>query len=260
MQNIKTYITCLFLLLVFTGYSQKNLVIYHVAGDVSILSNNKTSAAGRGNTISKGDKLMLRDGGVCMLIESAGKSIQVKKPGTYTFEAMQKLLQNAAKDEVTAKFFSYVYNNMFGSHDDNHQGVTPVVFRDQGLMVYPLDYAIVFSAPVLTWKMPLRNLFVRVLIKDLNNNIILDTVVKKTTSLKALRLTTGNTYVWKAEEAGNKQSPERYFHLLMAYTKDRAAIEKELKILQNNSLSPKIQSQLREDIYLKWSAAKPVHE
>jgi len=119
-----------------------------------------------------------------MLIEPSGKSMQLSTQGTYSFEAIQKLFLNAGKDAVTAKFFKYVYDNMFSSHESDRQSVTPVVFRDQGLMVAPLDNAIVFAAPVLTWNMPLRKLYVRVLIKDFNNNKILDTVVKESSSLK----------------------------------------------------------------------------
>jgi len=250
--HIKQYITVFFLLMAATGFSQKNLALYHVAGNVFIISNNKTSPAARGNTISATDKLSLKEGGVCMLIESGGKSVQITKPGTYTYPSLQKLLQNAGKDAVTAKFFSYVYDNMFSSHESDRQSVTPVVFRDQGQMVDPLDNAVVFASPVLTWKLPLRNLYVRVLIKDFNNNNILDTVIKKFTSLKTVGLIPGMAYQWKAEEAGNKQSPERYFHFLVAEEKDRAAIEKDLQMLKNKSLSVKLQSQVREDIYLKW--------
>lgn len=250
--HIKTFITIFFLLVAVAGFSQKNLALYHVAGNVSVISKNKTTPAIRGNTISSGDKLLLKEGGVCMLIESAGKSLQVSKPGTYTYESLLKLLQNANKDAVTSKFFSYVYDNMFNSHESDRQAVAPVVFRDQGLMVAPFDNSVVFLSPVLTWKMPLRNLYVRLLIRDFNNKNILDTVIKNFTSLKTLDLLPGMAYQWKAEEAGNKQSPERYFHFLIADEKDRGDIEKDMKMLKSKTLSTKLQSQLRGDIYLKW--------
>jgi len=236
--------------------AQKNFVVYHVAGNVNIISGNKTAAAKRGDILTKNNSLQIKQGASCMLIEEKGKSLQVNTPGNYTFEALQKMMANAGKEGVTQKFFSYVYENLFEKHEEK-LSVTPVVFRGDELMKTPGDNTIIIAdAFTFSWKKPAGKIPVRLVVLNKNDEKVLDTVLKTSGSLQIditkNNFLPGTVYKWKAEESGTRQPKEKYFSFLIADKKHRKEILKEIKLLQDKKLSGKLRLQVQQDIFLKW--------
>lgn len=253
--HIKIYIALFFVLVTTYASAQKNLVVYHVTGNVNIIAGNKVAAAKRGDILTKNTSLQVKQSAGCMLIEEKGKSLQVNTAGTYTFEALQKMMADAGNTGVTQKFFSYVYENMFEKHGDK-LSVTPVVFRGEDLMKTPADNTIIISdAFTLGWK-PSGKIPVHVSIWNNKDEKIFDTVLKSSTSLQVditkNNFLPGTVYKWKAEESGTRQPKEKYFYFLIAEKKDRKHILKDIKLLQDKKLTKDLRLQLQQDIFDKW--------
>jgi hypothetical protein len=252
----KIYIILFFLFIAISVYAQKNFVVYHVAGNVNTITNNKAAAAKRGDIITKNNSLQVKQGANCMLIEEKGRSLQVITAGTYTFEALQKMMLNIGKAGVTQKFFSYVYDNLFEKHGEK-LSVTPVVFRGDELMKTPFDNTIIISdAFTVTWKKPAGKIPVRLFVVSDKAGEVMDTVVRNATSLivdiAKNNFLPGTVYKWKAEEFGTRQPKEKYFYFLIAEKKDRKEILKEIKGLQDRKLTNELRQQLQQDIFKKW--------
>lgn len=251
------YLLLLFVLTVACASAQKNLVVYHIGGNVNIVTGNKSTVAKRGDILTKNNSLQLSQGADCMLIEQKGKSLQVSTAGTYTFDALQKMMLNAGNAGVTQKFFSYVYQNLFSSKKEDNLSVTPVVFRGYELMKTPSDNTIIISdAFTLGWKKPSAKMWVHLIIKNNTDETMVDSVFKKSTSLDINSLKNsfvpGNFYKWKAEESGTRKTSEKYFYFLIAEKNDRKQILKDLKLLQDKNISNDLKAQLQEDIFQKW--------
>ncbi len=237
--------------------AQKNLVVYHITGNVNIVAGDKITAAKRGDVLTKNNSLQLKQGTDCMLIAEKGGSLQVNTAGTFPFEMLQKMIANAGTAGVTQKFFSYVYDNMFSGKKADKLSVMPVVFRGDGLMKTPADNTIIISdAFTLGWKNPSGKIWGHVIIKDSADKIIVDTVIKRSASLQINiaenNLQSGNIYKWKVEESGTRQHTENYFHFLIAEKNDRKQILKDLKLLQNRNMSNNLKLEMQKDIFLKW--------
>ena len=255
--HTKIFFILLFALAVISAPAQKNLVVYHTTGNVNILTGNKSITAKRGDILTKNNSLQLSQGADCMLIEEKGKSLQVSTSGTYTFDALQKMLLNAGNAGVSQKFFSYVYQNLFSSKKEDNLSVTPVVFRGYELMKTPSDNTIIISdAFTLAWKKPSAKMWVHLIIKDNADETIVDTVLKQSTSLEINSIKNsfvpGNFYKWKAEESGTRKPSEKYFYFLIAEKNDRKQILNDLKLLQDKNISNALKAQLQQDIFQKW--------
>lgn len=249
------YLLLFFVLIAAAASAQKSLVVYHVAGNVNIITANKSSAAKRGDILVKNNSLQVKQG-TCMLIEENGKSLQVNSAGTYTFETLQKMMSSAANTGVTQKFFSYVYSNLFSGKKEDKLSVTPVVFRGDELMKLPADNTIIIAdAFMLGWKKPAGKIPVHLVILNNADEKILDTILNSATSLQVdvtkNNFLPGNIYKWKAEESGTRQPKEKYFYFLIAGKSDRKQILKDLKLLQTN-ISGELKIQMQQDIFQKW--------
>ena len=247
----------MFALTVISASAQKNLVVYHTTGNVSIVTGNKSATAKRGDILTKNNSLQLSQGADCMLIEEKGKSLQISTAGTYTFDALQKMMLNAGNAGVTQKFFSYVYQNLFSSKKADNLSVTPVVFRGYELMKTPYNNTIIISdAFTLGWKKPSGKIWVHLVVKDSSDKMIVDTVVKQSASLEISSIKNnfvpGNFYKWKAEESGTPKPTEKYFYFLIAEKNDRKQILNDLKLLQDKNISNDLKVQMQQDIFQKW--------
>jgi hypothetical protein len=251
------YLLLFFVLIAASASAQKNLVVYHVTGNVNIVSGNRSSVAKRGDILTKKNSLQVKQGADCMLIDEKGKSLQVNSAGTYTFDVLQKMMSNAGNTGVTQKFFSYVYDNLFSGKKGDKLSITPVVFRGDELMKTPADNIIIISdAFTLGWKNPSGKIWGHVIIKDSADKIIVDTVIKRSASLQINiaenNLQSGYIYKWKVEESGTRQHTENYFHFLIAGKNDRKQILKDLKLLQDKNMSNNLKLEMQQDIFLKW--------
>jgi hypothetical protein len=101
--HTKIYLLLLFVLTVLSASAQKNLVVYHITGDVNIVTGNKSSLAKRGDVLVKNNSMQMGNGADCMLIEQNGKSLQVNTAGTYSYEVLQKMMSSTSKEGVTQK-------------------------------------------------------------------------------------------------------------------------------------------------------------
>lgn len=251
------YLILFFVLIVASVSAQKNLVIYHVTGNVNIVTGNKSSVAKRGDILIKNNSLQVKQGADCMLIEEKGRSLQVNSAGSYTFETLQKMMSNPGNTGVTQKFFSYVYENLFSGKKGDKLSATPVVFRGDELMKTPSDNTIIISdAFILEWKKPAGKIPVHLTIWNNADEKIFDTILNRSTSLQ-VDLTKNNflpgiVYKWKTEESDTRQSKEKYFYFLIAEKNDRRQILKDIKLLQNKSMSNELKDQMQQDIFLKW--------
>lgn len=200
---------------------------------------------------------MVGNGASCMIIAEKGRSQQLTKQGTYTFEALNKLMATAGVTGGTQKFFSYVYESMFAGSKGEKLSVTPVVFRGDELMKAPADNTIIIAdAFTLGWKKPAGKIPVRLYILDINDERILDTILKSANSLLfdivKNNFKPGNIYKWKTEESGTRQPKEKYFYFLIPEKKHRKEILSDLKLLQDKRLSNELKLLLQHDIFQKW--------
>lgn len=245
------------MLIAASASAQKNLVVYHVTGNVNIVSGNRSSVAKRGDILTKKNSLQVKQGADCMLIDEKGKSLQVNSAGTYTFDVLQKMMSNAGNTGVTQKFFSYVYDNLFSGKKGDKLSITPVVFRGDELMKIPADNTIIISdAFTLGWKKPAGKIPVHLTIWNNADEKIFDTVLNHGISLQVdltkNNFLPGNLYQWKTEESDTHQSKEKYFHFLIAEKNDRKQILKDLKLLQDKNMSNNLKLEMQQDIFLKW--------
>jgi hypothetical protein len=255
--HTKIYLLLLFVLTVLSASAQKNLVVYHITGDVNIVTGNKSSLAKRGDVLVKNNSMQMGNGADCMLIEQNGKSLQVNTAGTYSYEVLQKMMSSTSKEGVTQKFFSYVYENLFTNKKEDKLSVTPVVFRNNELMKTPSDNTIIISdAFTVGWKNPSGKMWAHLIIKDSSDKIVIDTVIKHASSLQINiaenDLQSGHIYKWKVEESGTRQHTVNYFHFLIAEKNDRKQILKDLKLLQDKNMSNNLKVEMQQDIFLKW--------
>lgn len=251
------YLIVFFVLIASVVSAQKKFVVYHVTGNVNIVTGNNAVTAKRGDIIAGNNLLQMSKNSSCMLIEEKGKSLQVTVEGAYTFGALQKMMLTAGNAGVTQKFFSYVYDNLFAGNKEDKLSVTPVVFRGNELMKLPNNNTIIISdAFTLGWRKPLGKMWVHIVAKDSDDKMILDSVFKTGTSLEINSVKNnfvpGNFYKWKAEESGNSKPSEKYFNFLIAEKNDRKKILNDLKLLQDKNISDEIKVQMQQDIFQKW--------
>ena len=255
--HTKIYLVLFFILSVISVSAQKNLVVYHVTGNVNMLTGNNASTAKRGDILGKNNSLQIKLGAGCMLIDEKGKSLQVNAAGNYTFESLQKMMANSGNAGVTQKFFSYVYDNMFSGKKGDKLSVTPVVFRGDELMKLPSDDTIIIAGTfTLGWKKPAGKIPVHLTIWNNTGDKIFDTVLSHSTSLQVdiakNNFPPGNIYKWKTEESDTRQPKEKYFNFLIPKVSDRKQILKDLKLLQNKNLTNELKAQMQQDIFQKW--------
>ncbi len=237
--------------------AQKNMVVYHVEGNVNIITSNKATVAKRGGVLAKNNSLQIKRNSICMLIEQGGKSLQLNKEGVYNYDKLVQLFSAASDGGVSSKFFSYVYKNMFADKKEDKLSITPVVFRGEELMRLPANNTIIISDVfTIGWKKPAGKIPVNVMIWNSIEEKIFDTVLKNSISLpiyiKKNNLIAGNVYQWRTEELNTKQLPNKYFNFLIPEKKDRKKILQDIKLVQNAAFPKQLKLQMMQDVYLKW--------
>ncbi|MBA2249499.1 MAG: hypothetical protein H0W12_04845 [Chitinophagaceae bacterium] len=233
--------------------AQKNIVVYHISGDVKLLSEKKLSPAKRGDIISKKMELMISESATCMLIDPAGRSLQISKPASYSFDALIKMFSAATSSNVSAAFFKYVYENLFTADKNEKLAATPVVFRGEDLMKSPGNYSIIEPGAILfTWRKLAGKNPVRIIIKN-EKEVIFDSVFKNSIFFKfkpGNKILPANSYTWSATISGGNSINENHF--LVEDETDYPQIKKNLKLLENKKLLPAEKLQLQVDIFNKW--------
>lgn len=235
--------------------AQAKLAIYYANGLVEIIQGNNSKMAVRGSTLVKSDALRIGLGAVCMLIGANGKSLQLNSAGTYAYEKLEQLISKAGVTNVSQRYFQYVYDNLFNVVNADKLSISPVVFRDEVLMINPMNYSIITANIVFfSWKKPVDNNNVHIQIRN-DNKVILDSIFKKSSSA-AINLSKFSqhaaAYEWRAEEAGSKQHLEVWHQFLIPAKKDWKKVDSDLNLLQNKSLNKKLKKQMLMDMFGKW--------
>jgi hypothetical protein len=251
----------LFVFLSASSFAQTNLKISFVEGTVNILSGNSVVPAHKGSRISKNSTIQLKERSLCMILDTNGRSVQLKEAGNYTFDNISKLISSSKEDHTLSGLYKYLKDNLLASHhSDDRSGIVAGVYRGVDLMEMPFDFSILFGGDiVITWKSPSAKGKVRLTIKDSMNKAV-DSVFKpsgkptNSFTLSTKMLKSGNSYEWKAELTPTRQPLNSYHHFLVADKADETEIQKDLKILQNKKYDKKIIDDLRKDIFLKWKA------
>ena len=235
--------------------AQSKLIIYHTTGNVTILSGSISKPAVRSDILTMSNSLKLQEPASCMLINATGKSLQLTTTGTYSFDKLEKLLAIAGVSNVSAKFFKYVYDNLFTGQQKDKMDITPVVFRGTSLMEAPENNQLIFTAGItFKWRKPDDGNAVRISIRS-GKTIVLDTVFKHANSYTLIvskLLVQGVKYEWIAREEGTKQQTDSWYEFLIPFKRDITKMDSELKNIMQKSLSTETKKLLRKDLFEMW--------
>ena len=237
-------------------HAQQSFVVYHVIGSATVKESNSVVTAKRGVSFKKPGILHLKPSSSVMLLDESGRSVQLEKPGDYSFEKISDLLKKAKQDDVTGKFFAYVYQNLL--YKKKHEGlnVAPVVYRDKPFMISPAQYSIITTGSLqFIWRKNHPKAAMRFILKTGEGEILIDSNFRHETkfniSFSTCGIPKGKVYQWQLVEEGNNKPSSNYNNFLLANTPD-PALEAEIKSIQSASFTKDINQQLMLDLMLKW--------
>jgi hypothetical protein len=241
-----------------SSFSQGNLKISFVEGSVIILSGNSSVPAHKGTVLTKISTVQLKERSLCMVLDTAGRSVQLKEAGSYTYQDIFKLMATSKEDHTLSGLYKYLKDNFLATNEADKSGIIAGVYRGVTLMKMPSDYAILFGGDiVIEWKSPSAKGKVKLTIRD-NMNKAVDSVFNpsgkaaNSFTLSTQRLKAGVAYEWKAELTPMRQKVNSYYHFLIAGKANEREIRDDLKILQNKKYDKRVIDDLRRDIFMKW--------
>ena len=238
-----------------TVFAQKNLLVYHVNGTVVIQDGKNSVAAKRGATISKTNIVSLGPSSNVMIVDETGRSVQLDKKGLYNYSKVLQLLNTAKSDNVTSKFFAYVYQNLLYKKKEEGLKVAPVVYRDKPFMIFPTQYSIIHSDSVrFAWRKNHPKATSRFVLKTESGDIILDTVFRSETVYelqnKSVTLKHGQIYQWQITEEGNNANSSTFYFLVA--NQDDSSLRDDILAIKTSSFPKEVKQQLMLDLMLKW--------
>ena len=255
---IKIFAILLSLLISIGIHAQQSFVIYHVNGSAAVKEGNNVITAKRGDAFKKPGMLLLKPSSSVMLLDESGRSVQLDKPGDYSFEKISGLLKKAKMDDVTGKFFAYVYQNLLYKKKQEGLNVAPVVYRDKPFMISPVQYSIITTDSLqFTWRKNHPKPAMRFILNTGEGEILIDSSfrheTKFTISFSTCGIPKGKVYQWQLVEEGNNKISSNYNYFLLANAPD-PVLEAEIKSLQSASFTKDIKQQLMLDLMLKWES------
>lgn len=175
---IKQLIILFSFLCMISNASAEQFLLYHANKGVLWMHNGKKEAARRGIFIHEKESIVLTVKGDVMLIQDNGISVLLDEPGTYSFQKIKNLFQSAKSKNISARFFSYVFEKFLSGSEDEKQKVTAVVYRGKRAMLSPADSGFIFTNTVkLSWKPEQVNLPYKIRIQI--NGHVFDTIIRK---------------------------------------------------------------------------------
>ena len=255
---IKIFAILLSLFISIGIHAQQSLVIYHVNGSAMVKVGNDVMPAKRGGTFKNPGTLQLKPSSSVMLVDEAGRSLQLEKPGDYSFQKISELLKKAKQDELTRKFFAYVYQNFLYKKKQEGLNVAPVVYRDKPFMISPAQYSIITSDSLrFVWRKSHPKATMRFILKTGDGEILIDSSFRRETvfnlNFNFCGIPKGKVYQWQLVGEGNNQVSSNYNYFLLAYQPD-PALEAELISLQSASFTKEAKQQIMLDLMLKWES------
>lgn len=237
--------------------NDQKYLLYHVNKNVQRVENGKKEIAKRGMFLTAPHTIIVQPQADVMLVRGDGKSLQLNKPGTYSFKQIMQLFSKGNTSSVSSAFFSYVFEKFLQSENiDEKQKVTAVVYRGRKAMQLPADSSFIFSFPVtLQWKPDQKNIPYKLHIR-LNRDSI-DTIIRhqntfivteqlfKTDSSAAL-------LAWHATPSDSKSTTVSFLAIVPA-SADKEIIEQQLKQLRTAySKDPAMLRLLEKDLFERW--------
>lgn len=253
--GIRILIILFFIVCTAASYAQENLLVYHVNGTVGIQDGRNSVAAKRGATISKANIINLGQSSNVMIVDETGRSVQLDKKGLYNYSKILQLLNTAQSDNVTSKFFAYVYQNLLYKKKEEGLKVAPVVYRDKPLMIFPAQYSIIPSDSLrFSWRKNHPKAGSKFLLTSENGDIIIDTVFRTQAFYElqsnSVAIRQGQIYRWQITEEGNNPNQSIFYFLVVNGRNND--LKNDIMAIKSSSFPKDVKQQLMLDLMLKW--------
>ena len=236
-----------------TVYAAGEVLLYHVNKQVYWMHDGKKDPAKRGVFLLPKQSLLITSQSNVMLVQQDGKSMLLEKPGTYTYNQIQLLMQKLKAESVSKNFFVYVFEKFLSGNGEEKQKVAAVVYRGKKIMINPDDSSFCFSTPLLFWKP--ESLSIPYKIEINVNGTAFDTIIRKQTSFlipQRLLFHPVHFITWTCYPADSRQKPQP-FVLLIPKNEDTATIEQQLQSLERMyNKNPKLMRVMKKDLFMQW--------
>lgn len=237
--------------------AEEKYLIYHVSHQVKLKTNSKEENAKRGLFIGSNQSLILSALSEVMLIQNDGKSIQLNKPGEYTYVQIRSLFNKMKPNSVTTSFFAYVFEKFLDTDaNDEKQKVSASVYRGRRAMLAPVDSSFILSFPVrLQWNPEQKNIPYK--ISYTIHNKTFDTVIRNKTLLTIpeyfLKNEQAGLLKWTAVPADSKQLSPPVFIYIIPLKSDIEIIQTQRKqIKQIYSKKAGVLRLIERDLFKQW--------
>jgi hypothetical protein len=248
----------LFLLIPFITMLQageSKYLLYHVNKDVQWVHDGVNEKAKRGVFLLNAHSLILRPTADVMLLQQDGQSLLLSKPGTYSFARINQLFNSAQKTNISAAFFSYVFEKFTNAETEEKQRVTATVFRGKKAMLVPGDSSFLLSFPVtLQWKPEQKNIPYKLRIQY--RQVRFDTVLVSTANFRVPASiapdSTGALFCWTVAPADSKTKAS-FFLAIIPAAMDLEIIGQQLKQLRlTYNRQPDMLRLMEKDLFERW--------
>lgn len=108
----------LLLLVLFSAsaVAQSSLKVMTVSGQVEAKSGAKLTP---GQSVAASNSLVVKPGGYLSLMNAEGKTIEIKKPGTYTVASLSQQIGQQKASSLSERYASYVYSKLTDNFDED---------------------------------------------------------------------------------------------------------------------------------------------
>lgn len=228
----------------FYGYAQEELFkVLASSGQNEVVTNEGSSKVTIGKSLYQGDKVKVASGGYLGLAHKSGKTIELKKPGSYTLSELSKQVEDQNKG-VCKKYVDFMVGEMTSQDEDisknkyKYMAVTGSVERPSKPVIksfLPGDAKVLKGEIELSWipiknekeyLVTLTNLFQDTVYSQivLGNNIKID--------LTKLELEKEKIYKWSVE--GKGKSTEFTPRVIRAMTnEEEKALKDEIVLIKD---------------------------
>jgi len=146
MKSVMVFLVLLAVSWNLAAFSQSNLYVFQVKGDVRNEQNIKLK---KGDQIKAGSTIKIQTSSSLTCVDKDGNTYINQKRGAYPFSQILKH-KTKAQNSVTTNYFKYVWNEL--TNQSSNKTTIGGVFRGKIRMTYPLDSAkVLVSDLVLEW-------------------------------------------------------------------------------------------------------------
>lgn len=215
MKKILLYLV--FALSVLTGFSQKTDFSFKVLISKGVVQNNDGkgwSPLTSGAKVGKGSKIKVSNGSYVGLMHSSGKTLELKKGGTYVVENLEEKLKSG-KTDFTSKYAAFVLSNMKGEESKERYNVTGSVSRGSETILInaPEKFKILQSQPFeISWQGDSSKQYVVEVLNLFDESFWKAEVdgVETVVDLNFLHLSYFSDYIIRVTEKGKKENTDQH--------------------------------------------------